>query len=206
MSCNEPAEPIKKKRGFFQTVRDFYWALQPIFWTHHPMCSYYKDHTIHLFNKDLCIGCFVGIPSGFLMLFIGSITGLFDMFNTKQLWSIGFVMISVYFLSIFGLTNSKKIKITTKIIIGSGAGFIVAAIFSYPDIFIIKLIVSIVVIGGLLSLINVIRLLKMNRTCKKCEYKRDLDHCPGFSKIIQQLAEKGFHSEPEKKNKANKLN
>lgn len=198
-----PQSPIKK-RGIIQTIKDFYWALQPVFWSHHPMCEKYKDHSIHLFNKDLCIGCFVGFPSGYIMLFIGYVTGLFGLFDTMQLWYIGLALVSVYLLSIFGLMKSKKMKIFSKILIGSGAAFLVAAVFSYPDPFGVKLVITFLIIGLLLSVINIIRLLKMNRKCKKCEYKRDLDHCPGFGKIIEQMSEKGFHSTPEKKIKISK--
>lgn len=182
----------RKKRNFIQTIKDLYWALQPVFWSHHPLCDQYKDHTIRLFNKDLCMGCFVGFPSGYVMLFLGSITGLFKIFNTMQLWYIGLVLLSFYFFNIFGIIKSKLMRIFIKILLGFGAAFMIAAVFSYQYPLNMKIMLTFLLIGALLAGINIIRFIKMKRKCKRCEYKGDLKHCPGLSKIIEQLTEKGF--------------
>ncbi|MHA1339417.1 MAG: hypothetical protein ACTSRZ_04735 [Promethearchaeota archaeon] len=184
---NDSLESNIRKRGIIKKLKDFYWAMQPVFWTHHPTCDKYKGHTIHLFKKDLCIGCFVGIPSAIIMLIIGYIFPIFESFSTTNLIRISIILMSFYLLSIIGLTSYKPLKIVTKVIIGSGAAFFIAAIFSYEMPIFYKVFFTLLFNQAVLFFINAIRGLKMLHKCKKCEFKKNWNDCPGFREVNRKL-------------------
>ena len=180
------------KKSFIQKIKDFYWAFQPIFWTHHPLCEKFKNHTFHLFNKDLCIGCFIGIPSSIIMLIIGNLFSIFNSLSSEILFKTSLILMSFYLLSLFGLTRTKTLKIISKIPIGIGAAFFIAWIFSLKIGLFYKYFFTFIFIQLFLFIINAIRGLKMIIKCKKCEYKKDWDNCPGFLEVNNKMKLKGF--------------
>lgn len=183
-----------KKIGFFRSFKNQILRFKPILLSHHPICGKFEEHTFHLFGRDFCIGCFIGFPSGIIMLILGYVLDIFSSLSSISLWIIGLILLSSYLLSIFGLTKYKKIKIASKIFIGGGGAFFIAAIFSYPMMFIIKFILSIILVQVITIVLNLKRWLEIRETCKQCEYKSDWENCPGMNFAYS------FHRNPEYSN------
>jgi len=176
------------KRSFKEKIQMHYRALKPILLSHHPLCDKFQggNHTFRLFNKDLCIGCFITYPTALIFYIIGYVSGLFSFFSTPTLWYFGFGGCSIYILSILGLAKKKKIKIFTKIIIGIGIAFCVAALWSLPYTFKTRFILVLLffMIGHIF--INSMRTWDIYKTCNACEYKFDWKNCPGMSYLIPE--------------------
>jgi hypothetical protein len=183
----ERIEDIPTKMRFWERLKIFLSALKHIFTSHHPKCDQYKEHTFHLFGRDWCIGCYVGYPSGIIMLLVGYLTGLFSLLSTKTLWIIGGAMMSTYLLSIIGLTKIRWIKIVSKIPLGVGAAFVIAAFFSYDVPFWVSFLFSLVILQTFIILINVKRAIETRKTCNNCEFKGDHNNCPGMRSVMEKL-------------------
>jgi hypothetical protein len=183
---NNNSEPNPPKQSFWQKLKLGFKAIKPIITSHHPLCGKFQDHTFHLFGRDWCIGCYIGYPSGILMLLIGYLTGLFAIIPSRLLWTIGGILMSSYLLSIVGLTKIRWIKIVSKIPLGFGAAFVIAAIFSYETKFWVNFLIAFFFLQTFLTIINIKRAIEMRKTCKKCEFKDD-HYCPGMGPINRGL-------------------
>ncbi|QEE14651.1 hypothetical protein DSAG12_00464 [Promethearchaeum syntrophicum] len=180
-------DPVAK-RSFKERMQRHYRALKPILLSHHPLCDEFQggNHTFRLFNKDFCIGCFITYPTAFIVYILGYLSGLYSVLSTPTLWYFGFGGCSIYLLTIFGLAKKKTIKIFTKIIIGIGIAFCVAAIWSLIYDFGTKLILTLIyfMVGHLF--INSMRAWNLYKTCRACKYDFDWGICPGMSSIVPE--------------------
>lgn len=177
--------------GIWKRIGDIFWALKPILLSHHPLCERFKNHSFNFLSKKFCIGCFIGYPSSIIMLVLGYL-GIFSFFDTLTLWISGFILYTIYI--IYSICNSEKIthKIISKIFIGTGTAFIVAAIFSLQLQFWAKLIICFVFIPAILIILTWKRLRDMSKTCKECEYEADQNNCPGMGIINKNLNNIGY--------------
>ncbi|MHA1727654.1 MAG: hypothetical protein ACTSWY_02855 [Promethearchaeota archaeon] len=178
--------------SIWKKIRVIISAFKPVLLSHHPLCEKFENHSFKLFGKKFCIGCFIGYPSGIIMLIVGYTFGVFSLFSVASLLLIGISLFSVYLLSIFGLTKYKKIKIFSKIPVGAGAAFLIAGIFSFPLNFWINFLIAFFLIQGLVGLMTIKRKKELTETCLKCEWKNDWDHCPGMRDIQNALRRAGF--------------
>jgi hypothetical protein len=65
------------------------WIEGPFRWSHHPLCSPFEDHTLPLFNKDICRGCLFWYPG----IAVGIILGLLlQIYNVNE-WTLLVVML-----------------------------------------------------------------------------------------------------------------
>lgn len=180
-------------------IARFFRAIKPIVWSHHPLCEEYKDHTLRILGKDICIGCFVGYTSAIIFLLIGSLTGLFSTLTQQLLWRYGWLFSAGFLFSLFRLTKYKPLKIFSKILIGMGLAFFLVAIWVYPWIIGVKILAIFLFLQMTFIIINLVRALDMYHTCKKCAFKADWDHCPGMGIIMQNLNK--LHENPEESEK-----
>jgi hypothetical protein len=180
-------DDVPKKMKLRTKIKLTFQAIKPIITSHHPLCEQFKDHTFHLFGRDWCIGCYIGYPSGILMLLIGNLTGLFSALSTNTLWIIGGCLMATYILSIVGLTKIRWIKIVSKIPLGFGVAFLIAAIFSYPIQFWISFLLSFFLIQIFISIISIKRAFEMKKTCTACEFESDRNNCPGMHPVMEKL-------------------
>ena len=181
----EEAQVTKMKLG--TKIKLAYQAIKPIITSHHPLCEQYKDHSFHLFGRDWCIGCYIGYPSGILMLLVGYLTGLFQSLDISTLFIIGASLMGSYILSIVGLTKIRWIKITSKIPLGAGAAFLIAALLNFSSLTWLGVLLSFLLIQAILIVINVKRAVEMKKTCAECEYESDHNNCPGMHPVMEKL-------------------
>ncbi len=173
-------------KNLITKLRAHFRALRPILLSHHPLCETFSNsnHTFQIKGIKFCIGCFITYPTALIFYLLGTVTGLFDLFTTPQLWYFGFGLCGVYIVSILGLTKTKTIKIITKFLIGCGIGFCVAALWSLPHTSIQKLALIFFYFLTGHVFINTMRLWDIYKTCRKCEYDCDWQHCPGMAPIL----------------------
>ena len=177
--------------GMFKRIGDLFWSLKPILLSHHPLCERFKNHSFNFLGKKFCIGCFIGYPTSVIMLVLGYL-GLFSFFDTKTLWISGFILYTIYIINSIGTSEKITHKIISKIFIGIGTAFIIAAIFSLQLQFWIKLIICFVFIISILIILTWKRLRYMNKACKECEYEADQINCPGMGIINRNLKNIGY--------------
>ena len=181
-----------EKTTFSKKVGDFFWAIKPFLFTHHPDCDTFEQHTFSLFGFKLCIGCYIGMPAFMITVICGILLQLFDFFSTAFLVITGIIFCSSYIFSILGLTEKRYMKILTKILLGMGAGFITGAIFStnlneYQAFFL-----TIIVLEPLFLALSYKRTLGMRKTCKNCEYNNKEEECPGKLHLNSNLNRLGY--------------
>ncbi len=183
----DPAEDKAKKMKFGTKIKLALQAIKPIITSHHPLCDQYKEHSFHLFGRDWCIGCYIGYPSGILMLIMGYLTGLFQILEVSALFITGASLMGSYILSIVGLTKIRWIKIFSKIPLGIGAAFLIAGLFSLSGPIWLSFLLSFLLIQIFITIINVKRALEMKKTCAECEYASNHNICPGMHPVMEKL-------------------
>lgn len=185
----DSTESKSEKISFGKKVKLFFQAIRPIITSHHPKCEQYNDHTFHLFGRDWCIGCYIGYPSGILMLIVGFTTGLFNSLSSQTLWIIGGSLMATYIISVVGLTKIRWIKIGSKVPLGIGTAFLIGALFSYDAKFWMSFLLSFLLIQFFITIINEKRAIEMRKTCNACEYQGDHNNCPGMHPVMEKLNE-----------------
>lgn len=121
------------------------------------------------------------------MFLVGQLTGLFNLLPTRTLWIIAGALMSTYLLSIVGLTKIRWIKIVSKIPLGAGAAFVIAAFFSYDVAFWVSFLFSFVLIQIFLTIISVKRAIEMRKTCGTCEFESTKNDCSGLRAVSEEL-------------------
>jgi hypothetical protein len=150
---------------------------------HHPKCEKFNGHTIKIGRNDFCIGCFIGYPTAFLGILIIYLLSLVITFRSGFLLLVSTFLLSSFILSLLHLTNKKNIKIIQKFFIGLGFAFLFWGIWTLPNSFILNLFLFVIIFGILYSLIMSYHAYSFYITCKKCEYSRNWEECPGFKDL-----------------------
>lgn len=182
----------RKKPSIFKKIADFFYVMRPLMLSHHPICEEYEDHSFRMFGRDFCIGCFIGYPSAAIMLIFGYLSGLFSLFEGTSLSLIGIVFCSSYILSIVGLTKRKPIKILSKVSIGIGSAFVIAAIMTIPILIYLRLFIVLIFTQIVTAIMGLKRQKEMNKICNACEYQNNRNICPGMGLIQQNMKRLGY--------------
>ncbi|MBD3352196.1 MAG: hypothetical protein GF364_11975 [Candidatus Lokiarchaeota archaeon] len=190
MENSKESEKVPYNR--FQRILGLILSFKPVVFSHHPLCKEFEEHTLEIFNKKLCIGCFIGIPSAFLTMATLMLTNIYLEVNVAILWILAFSLSGIYILSIFGLTDKKKFKIISKLVLGSGFGFYICAIFTTNIPLWSKILIIIITYSTITTLMALKSRKELEETCNNCKYKHDWNNCPGMAPIYKNLKEYGF--------------
>ena len=159
--------------------RQFYILL---LFSHHPPCPKYEHHTLKLGKVRLCIGCFLGYPSGISAGLLGSWLYLHSLASVKMLFWIGLVLFSAILLSFTTWTSKKPLKILQKILVGAGGGFLLSAsFFSFEWSLFFRLLLVWGVGMILLTPVGILHYWGFKKTCAPCPYHHDFGKCPLLS-------------------------
>jgi len=158
-------------KKFFSQVKDLIKKYGQIFFSHHPSCSHYQNHTLNfrMMRFRLCIGCFIGYPSALLSILLG-IYFIYPSISQKiYILLFGIFLFSFQFLSLTKLTEIKPIKIIQKFLIGFGAGQILVVSYNlFQGSVLMKLIgvwgVMLIIMGP----IGFLHYRTMRDTCENC--------------------------------------
>ncbi len=171
----------------FHALVSYFKILKPLLLSHHPDCEKFKNHSIKIRNNKYCIGCFIGYPTAILGILSIELFNFLEMFTPHQYFMIGFILISSFLLSIFGLTKNKKVKIIQKSMIGLGASFLFRWIWNENSSILQNFLFSFLLFGLLTSIFNLYHAFGIYKTCKKCRFSLDWETCPGIKKYKEAL-------------------
>jgi len=187
-------EQIKVDEAPRTRVGQFFRAIQPILLRHHPLCEQFDSHTMTIVGKNVCIGCFAGIPAWIATIAAGFATGLFFILPPETLVMIGGILCLFLLFGKGPLSHNKKIKILTKVLVGAGMAFFVGAIWGSLGRTPAAAFWTFILLQVALALLNLQRGIAMYATCKRCEYAADWGTCPGMGVVTQAL--RAIHKKP----------
>lgn len=174
-------DPIKRSKlaDLFRYIRSFI----PLLLSHHPECEEFKDHTLNIGKMRLCIGCFIGYPSGIIGIFLLFYSKLVFIISSQILITIGIILLSTFLLSPLKLIRNKKLKIIQKIIIGFGGAFLFWGIRNLPYPQNVRILIFNYTFGGLLSILNLYHAYGFFSHCYRCQISFNWGMCSGFITI-----------------------
>jgi hypothetical protein len=205
----QPCEEILTDEGRGKLIVDirqvlhrplhFLRTLGPLLTAHHPFCSQYDLHTISFRHRKWCIGCFFNSTSFFISFAILYVLWILTPFFINRFWLLygGFVGVLVSFLmSAFHLTENKRIKLFSKLILGFSFAAICLSILIYGGDISFMLVEKALLIWLFYLPLVAIMIFKRTReiiqTCESCEYKMRWSKCPGFKDLICKLVAEEF--------------
>jgi len=173
-------------------------AVGPILTSHHPFCSVYEGHLFTLRGRKWCIGCFFNSLSFFMalgLLIVSSITVPFMIDRSYLFWG-GAVLVLVSFaMSALHLTENKKLKVISKLILGSSFACISWAILLADGLtYNLELKFALILTLYLLvvAILSYRRVVEIENECKACEFEMRWSKCPGFKNILCPLIDSKF--------------
>ncbi|MFW9918096.1 MAG: hypothetical protein ACFFED_00695 [Candidatus Thorarchaeota archaeon] len=171
----------------------------PLLTAHHPFCSQYEGHIFSFLGRKWCVGCFFNTLSFFSSLFILLLLWFFSPFQFDRGLMLygGIIGVIISFVfSAAGLTENKKLKAISKLILGTSFSLVVVSILiAGGDILVqldMKALLIIIVYLPVIGLLSAKRLLEMQKECEACEYKMRWGKCPGFRDILCDYINNGF--------------
>ena len=173
-------------------------SLGPLLTAHHPYCSEYEEHLFTFRGRRWCIGCFFNTLSFFTalgLLFVGWLVVPLAINRFYLFWGgVAFTIIS-FAMSGLGLTDNKKLKILSKLILGTSFACITWAIVIADGLEAHIEAKAVVILSLYLFLVFIMairRTVEIEKVCNKCEYQMRWSKCPGFKTILCPLIENKF--------------
>jgi len=155
----------------------------PLVLRHHPECTWYSHHTFGLYGQQVCMGCFVVYPVGFVSLSSLLLTRLlapgFPLFDASTV---------AFYAAGFGLAGPKvaakllpghrshPIRVVTKGLLAVGLAFVAFPFFFRPD----ARLTSLALFLGFLVPFLVYKGLTAVDECEGCPYEDEFPNCPGM--------------------------
>jgi hypothetical protein len=184
----------------FREAKYYLICLRSFFLSHHPDCKDFDSDVIRFGTLRLCRGCTIGYGLALvlflLFILIPSINDLFRQRDTLVLGLLGVILAGTQLLRVLVQINSRAFKTLQKAAFGTGLFLLASSLILYDAPLatkIIILLISLVIVGGILSLARPYYILK---TCKECSWHQNWDDCPGFDQMacrdrVVQRARKG---------------
>ncbi len=176
----------------------FFQIASPFLTSHHPACPEFSLHTFEFRGRHWCIGCFFNTLSfvvGILVLSFLWLTQIVS-FNRFFLFWGGIVGVLVYLLtSALHLTETKRIKILSKFLLGGSFAAVVWSILLADGLLSMlreKVALIFLLYFIAVAALSIKRVLETTDVCENCEYEMDWRNCPGFEPIVPKLVKEGF--------------
>ncbi|MFW9965929.1 MAG: hypothetical protein ACFFEA_02120 [Candidatus Thorarchaeota archaeon] len=170
----------------------------PLLSSHHPFCSVYEGHLFTLRGRKWCIGCFFNSLSFFMalgLLIVSSIAVPFMIDRSYLFWGGAFFVLVSFVMSALHLTDSKKLKVISKLILGSSFACISWAILladSLTSNLELKFALILTLYLAVVAVLGYRRIVEIEKECKACEYDMRWSKCPGFRDILCPLIDSRF--------------
>ncbi len=187
-------DSTKQKYGKIKKLLLNIKSFLPFFFSHHPECEKFKEHTINVGKIKLCIGCFIGYPTAIGALFLIRILNLYLLFSTQPFFFLSVVLLGTFFLSPLKLTENKKIKIIQKFLIGIGAAMLFNWIMERPYSFKVNIRTAFIVFYILLVILNLHHVYGILSSCYMCKTPFSWGRCAGFSNIRAKMEKNGLNN------------
>lgn len=162
------------KRRFWERAKD----PKEMVFSHHPPCNKYKSHTFRIGQYNFCIGCYVGYPAAVAGIIFGSWLYLGNATSLYLLLGIGFTCYLTFLFSFSRYSEKKPVKMSQKLAIGLGSGFLLVFGFYIFDIWVgFKILIGIGIFFGLLQPIRLFHNAKLIAVCDACTMKETDPNC-----------------------------
>ncbi len=178
-------------------------AVSPLLTSHHPFCSVYEGHLFTLRGRKWCIGCFFNSLSFFMalgLLIVSSIAVPLMIDRSYLFWGGAALVMVSFVMSALHLTDNRKLKVLSKLILGSSFACISWAILLADGLTVNLELKAALIFTLYLAIVAVLgfrRIVEIEKECKACEYEMRWSKCPGFKDILCPLVDSKFlYSEP----------
>ena len=167
--------------------------LYPFILSHHPSCVYFKDHYFSVRGVKLCIGCFTAYPTFLFVFLLGYFFKIFSFLSFRTSLAVSVFLLVPYMIYRFDrFHGSRKFNVFAKASFGASFAILFNAFLNAPVPSWYSWLL-IILIGGLVnSIVNALRVLKMEKVCKSCPMYSAFPRCDGFIDIIEKLERDGF--------------
>ncbi|MFW9801939.1 MAG: hypothetical protein ACFFFC_04775 [Candidatus Thorarchaeota archaeon] len=173
-------------------------AVGPLLTSHHPFCDVYAGHLFTLRGRKWCIGCFFNSLSFFMalgLLIVSTIIVPFMIDRSYLFWGGAALVLVSFAMSALHLTDNKRLKVLSKLILGSSFACISWAILLADGLTTnlelkFALIVTLYLI--VVTVLGYRRVIEVEKECMACEFKMRWSKCPGFKDILCPLVDSNF--------------
>ena len=196
---DEKRGPLRFNRSLIlRQPLKFLRAVGPLLTAHHPFCEVYAGHLFTLRGRKWCIGCFFNSLSFFMalgLLILSSLVVPFMIDRSYLFWGGAALILVSFAMSVLRLTENKKIKVLSKLVLGSSFACISWAILLANGLasnleLKFALIVTLYLI--VVAILGYRRVVEVEKECTTCEYKMRWSKCPGFKDILCPLVDSNF--------------
>ena len=155
----------------------------PLLLRHHPECTRYSGHTFGLYGQQVCMGCFIVYPVGFvslLSLVVGRLLApgfpLYDV-STVVLYTTGFALIGPKVAGTLAPgQRAHRTRILTKLLLAVGLAFVAFPFFLRSGA---RLVTLGLFLGFLVPYVGH-KALTLTDECEGCPYEGEFPNCPGM--------------------------
>ncbi|MBW1692433.1 MAG: hypothetical protein JRJ70_17175 [Deltaproteobacteria bacterium] len=188
-----------KKKGFkkieyeWEQLKQGYAYIKiakPYLLSHHPHCKYYSKDVLKIGKYRFCWGCIVTYPTmvSSMILFL-----LLDFQNKFAWWEFviaGIIFGSYEFISLWRKGSGLRHRII-KFLLGIGLALTTIGVFTIPIhlFFRILIFIQLYMMAGLLGSL---RMVAMEKKCRKCKWKGNWYKCPGFEELNRELKKRNL--------------
>ncbi|MHA2313526.1 MAG: hypothetical protein ACXADC_15395 [Candidatus Thorarchaeota archaeon] len=173
-------------------------AVGPLLTSHHPFCSAYEGHLFTLRGRKWCIGCFFNSLSFFMalgLLIVSSIAVPLMIDRSYLFWGGAALVLVSFTMSALHLTDNRKLKVLSKLFLGSSFACISWAILLADGLtsnLELKLALILTLYLVVVAVLGYRRVVEIEKECKACEYEMRWSKCPGFKDILCPLVDFNF--------------
>jgi hypothetical protein len=154
-----------------------------LFLRHHPECTRYSHHTFGLSGQQVCMGCFIVYPVGFISLLSLVIGGVlapeFALYtlDALALYAAGFALVTPKVAAkLVPGQRAHRTRVVTKTLLAVGLAFVALPFFFHPGA---RLLTVGLFFGFLLPYVGH-KMLTVVDECEGCPYEETFPNCPGM--------------------------
>jgi hypothetical protein len=156
---------------------------EPLFLRHHPECTRYSHHTFGLYGQQVCMGCFIVYPVGFVSLLSLVVGGLlapeFALYtlDALALYATGFALATPKVAAkLLPGQRAHRTRVVTKTLLAVGLAFVALPFFFHPGA---RLLTMGLFFGFLLPYVGH-KMVTVVDECEGCPYEEEFPNCPGM--------------------------
>ncbi len=167
------------------------------FFSHHPPCIHFKDHTFQIGQKLFCIGCYIGYPAGLFGILFGVLAIQQNWLKMTSLLLTGAVGLVLFFLmSVFHWTRWKPLKIAQKFGMGVTGGMLMVYSFvQSPGGVGVKLLNTSFIFTIIMGPILLYHYFSMRNVCDGCPDQWQIPICPVEFCLAKRPDHEGIHDD-----------
>jgi hypothetical protein len=155
----------------------------PLVLRHHPECTRYSHHTFGLYGQQVCMGCFIVYPVGFVslssLLLARLLAPEFPLFDadTLALYAAGLGLAGPKVVAkLLPGHRSHPTRVGTKVLLAVGLALVAFPFFFRPGARLSSLALF---LGFLIPYVGYKALTAVDE-CKGCPYEEEFPNCPGM--------------------------